>query len=59
MTNQANSKAGIIAIDKDGNFGRDFTTAMMPWASIKDNRLEFGKIRHPETNELEVEFEQL
>ena len=33
---------GIIAIDKDGNFGKAFTTDMMGWASIKDGHMDCG-----------------
>ena len=36
------SRGGVIAIDKDGNFGKHFTTKMMAWARIKDNEIEYG-----------------
>ena len=39
---QDSGLGGIIAIDKDGNFGKAFTTDMMGWASIKDDRMDDG-----------------
>ncbi|XP_028393468.1 isoaspartyl peptidase/L-asparaginase-like [Dendronephthya gigantea] len=33
---------GVIAIDKEGNFGKAFNTDMMGWVSIKDDKLEWG-----------------
>ena len=42
---------GVIAIDKNGNFGKAFNTTKMVWASIKDNTLEFGM----EQNEVDTE----
>jgi isoaspartyl peptidase/L-asparaginase-like protein (Ntn-hydrolase superfamily) len=47
MKDRVDGPGGVIAIDKKGNFGKDFNTKVMVWASIKDNTLEFGM----ETNE--------
>ena len=33
---------GIIAIDKNGNFGKAFNTHLMVWASIKGETLTSG-----------------
>ena len=33
---------GIIAIDKNGNFGKAFNTSLMVWASIKGETLTSG-----------------
>ncbi len=33
---------GVIAIDKDGNFGLAFNTTEMIWARIKNDNLEYG-----------------
>ena len=33
---------GVIAIDQEGNFGKFCTTEFMPWASIVENKMEFG-----------------
>ncbi|XP_028408578.1 isoaspartyl peptidase/L-asparaginase-like [Dendronephthya gigantea] len=33
---------GIIAIDKNGKFGREFKTKAMPWASIVGKQMEYG-----------------
>ena len=33
---------GVIAIDQEGNFGKYCTTESMPWASIGENKVEFG-----------------
>ncbi|XP_028419290.1 isoaspartyl peptidase/L-asparaginase-like [Dendronephthya gigantea] len=33
---------GVIAIDKGGNIGVKTNAAVMPWASIKDNKMKFG-----------------
>ena len=42
MKELVDSRGGVIAIDKDGNFGKHFTTTMMAWASIKDDEIEYG-----------------
>ena len=47
------ANGGVIAIDKNGNFGLAFTTPMMFWASIKYNTLKFGLEQN------EVNFEPL
>jgi beta-aspartyl-peptidase (threonine type) len=42
MKDLVNGYGGVITIDKNGNFGKAFTTELMVWASIKDNTLESG-----------------
>ena len=44
-------KGGVIAIDKDGNFGIAFNTEVMVWASIKDGDLKFGMYPENETDQ--------
>jgi isoaspartyl peptidase/L-asparaginase-like protein (Ntn-hydrolase superfamily) len=53
-----NGSGGVIAIDKNGEFGIDFNTKVMVWASIKDNTLEFGMEKN-ERRENISETEQL
>ncbi|XP_028408582.1 isoaspartyl peptidase/L-asparaginase-like [Dendronephthya gigantea] len=43
---------GVIAIDKNGKFGRKFTTKAMPWASIVGKQMEYGM----DPNERKTEF---
>ena len=45
------SKGGVIAIDKDGNFGIAFNTDVMVWASIRDGQLKFGMYPEDETEQ--------
>ena len=42
MQELLDSRGGVIAIDKDGNFGKSFTSNMMALAYIKDEEIEFG-----------------
>ena len=42
MQDRVDGKGGVIAIDKDGNFGITFNTKVMVWASIKDGQLIFS-----------------
>jgi isoaspartyl peptidase/L-asparaginase-like protein (Ntn-hydrolase superfamily) len=42
MRDLVNGNGGGIAIDKNGNVGKHFTTNMMVWASIQDDNLRFG-----------------
>ena len=42
MKDRVDGYGGIIAIDKNGNFGKAFNTAVMVWVSIKNNRMESG-----------------
>ncbi|XP_028393466.1 isoaspartyl peptidase/L-asparaginase-like [Dendronephthya gigantea] len=42
MRERLGDVAGVTAIDNQGNFGRAFTTEMMVWASIKDDKIQFG-----------------
>ena len=51
MKELVNGNCGIIALDKQGNFGMAFNTNMMVWARIKDNTLEYGM----EKDEVETE----
>lgn len=39
IMNKENCKAGIIAVDKNGNFGSGFNTQQMLWAAVKDGTL--------------------
>ncbi len=51
MKHLVDGNGGVITIDKNGNFGKAFTTELMVWASIKDNTLESGM----EKDEVETE----
>jgi isoaspartyl peptidase/L-asparaginase-like protein (Ntn-hydrolase superfamily) len=42
MKDTINGYGGAIAIDKNGNFGKATNSAVMLWASIKDDELEYG-----------------
>ena len=42
MEEHVGGHGGVVAMDKNGNFGKAFTTNMMVWASIKENTLKFG-----------------
>ena len=42
MKDEVNGHGGIIAIDKDGNFGKAFNTSLMVWASTNGETLAFG-----------------
>ena len=42
MKNDVNGHGGIIAIDKNGNFGKVFNTPLMVWASTKGETLTSG-----------------
>ncbi|XP_028391931.1 isoaspartyl peptidase/L-asparaginase-like [Dendronephthya gigantea] len=42
MIDRVKGHGGIIAIDREGNFGKVCNTVLMVWASIKDDKLEFG-----------------
>ena len=42
MKKHVDGRGGVIAIDKDGNFGIAFNTEDMVWASIKDGELKFS-----------------
>ena len=42
MKTRVNGYGGVIAINKDGEFGMAFNTTDMVWASIKDKKLKFG-----------------
>ncbi|CAB4041259.1 isoaspartyl peptidase L-asparaginase-like, partial [Paramuricea clavata] len=55
MKRLVNGHGGVVTIDKEGNFGKAFTTHMMVWASIKSNTMEFGM----EKDEVEVELVKL
>ena len=46
MKDCVNGRGGVIAIDKNGNFGIAFNTTSMVWASIKDGKLEYGVDSH-------------
>ena len=54
MKERVKGRGGVIAIDKQGNFGIDFTTIVMVWASIKDGKLEFSTDHHPDENKSEL-----
>ena len=53
MKDTVGDHGGVIAIDKNGAFGKTFNTEKMVWASIKNNTLQFG------LKENEVKTEQL
>jgi isoaspartyl peptidase/L-asparaginase-like protein (Ntn-hydrolase superfamily) len=42
MKDTINGYGGAIAIDKNGKFGKATNSAVMLWASIKDDELEYG-----------------
>ena len=42
MENDVNGHGGIIAIDKNGKFGKAFNTPLMVWASAKGETLTSG-----------------
>ena len=42
-----NSCGGVIAISKDGDFGKAFNTHQAVWASMKNNKLESGMVMEP------------
>ena len=42
MISRVNGHGGIIAIDREGKFGKVCNTELMVWASIKGGILEFG-----------------
>ena len=50
MKERVNGRGGVIAIDKQGNFGIDFNTTVMVWASMKDGELDFRMDHHPDEN---------
>ena len=41
MKDRVGAVGGVIAIDKDGNFGKAFNTKRWVWATKKNNKLEF------------------
>jgi isoaspartyl peptidase/L-asparaginase-like protein (Ntn-hydrolase superfamily) len=47
MIELTKGRGGVIAIDKDGNFGLAFNTTEMIWASMKNNRLKYGTVQPP------------
>jgi isoaspartyl peptidase/L-asparaginase-like protein (Ntn-hydrolase superfamily) len=53
MKERTKSNGGLIAIDKDGNFGKHFTTEVMVWASIKDDEMEYG-MKQDEVNKEQI-----
>jgi len=42
MFDKTEGQGGVICIDKDGNWGRGFSTCTMPWAVLKDGVLTYG-----------------
>lgn len=42
MFEKTKGQGGVICIDKDGNWGRGFSTVSMPWAALKDGVLTYG-----------------
>ena len=50
LEEKLNGHGGAIAIDKNGNFGKAFSTHLMSWASIKDDQLIGGFEKDEEGN---------
>ncbi|CAB4030105.1 isoaspartyl peptidase L-asparaginase-like, partial [Paramuricea clavata] len=42
MKTRVNGNGGVIAINKDGKFGKACNTTDMVWASVEERKLEFG-----------------
>ncbi|XP_028401850.1 isoaspartyl peptidase/L-asparaginase-like [Dendronephthya gigantea] len=42
MFNRVEGHGGVIAIDKNGEFGKSFNTDVMIWATVKDGELNYG-----------------
>ena len=53
MHKRVGGYGGVIGIDKDGNFAKNFNTDMMIWATVEDNVLKSG------LRQGEIETEQL
>ncbi|XP_046858575.1 isoaspartyl peptidase/L-asparaginase-like [Xenia sp. Carnegie-2017] len=50
LTEKLKGHGGAIAIDKNGNFGKAFSTPLMAWASVKDDQLKDGFEKDEEGN---------